>query len=236
MIRFYLIPSLLDSDDEHSNDSLSSDETDHNNDNDDINNHHINSPNFKTISIPSSSTSYPPFHFRHASAKPTSAGGSATFRFNGNSSTTSSPSRSFIKLPTSISRASTLNNIGHSPGSASLSASPRSSFIHHTLTSGCDLGKKLKDHTPRETVIQALLSLESAPAAATNGASAATNSSNSSNSSVVGGAGEDAIQFLRQVSSIGGSGSGIVAELSNVSQAVAYSNCTISRLLHENGL
>ncbi|KAI9333016.1 hypothetical protein BDR26DRAFT_868840 [Obelidium mucronatum] len=212
MICFYLIPSLLDSDDEHSNDSLSSDETDYNNDNDDINNHHINSPNFKTISIPSSSTSYPPFQFRHQCKT------------------------NLRRLPTSISRASTLNNIGHSPGSASLSASPRSSFIHHTLTSGCDLGKKLKDHTPRETVIQALLSLESAAAAATNGASAATNSSNSSNSSVVGGAGEDAIQFLRQVSSIGGSGSGIVAELSNVSRAVAYSNCTISRLLHENGL
>ncbi|KAJ3067478.1 hypothetical protein HDU98_009296 [Podochytrium sp. JEL0797] len=84
---------------------------------------------------------------------PSSPFKSSPLRFN-----FASPRQSFMSLSGGSSSGS--NSSGGFSSGTNMSESPRSSTIHHTLTSGCELGRGLKDLVPREAVIQTLLNLE----------------------------------------------------------------------------
>ncbi|KAI8619652.1 hypothetical protein BC830DRAFT_1103103 [Chytriomyces sp. MP71] len=94
-------------------------------------------------------------------------------------------------------------------------ASPRSSLIHHTLTSGCSLAEGLQDLVPRDRVIQTLVGMD---AAASRG-------------------GEGGLQFLRQPVAEASSS----LELSSITKAIRQARLNSStgcstRLFHSTGI
>ncbi|ORY40501.1 hypothetical protein BCR33DRAFT_367228 [Rhizoclosmatium globosum] len=196
----------------------------------DISNEMSSSPELESISLPSSLRS---LCFVKPNVHSAAVNRNAFF---GVSPTTNSTSHASVSRSSSGSNFTTTN---------SLAGSPRSSFINHTLTSGCELGRGLKDYVPREAAIKAFLSMESSSGnGSSSGVSGNGVSINNSGSSVgihdgvlVGSPpslsatniNEGGVHFLRR-SSFGsrtsGPGGGIVAELTNISRRM---------LLHDEG-